>query len=158
MFQSFSPSAGNRNAESWLRLAATSTSDTNSVNQTISTLITPSTKNQIGPTRECVVIPTPDEKGSRKDRIGYSLLVIHGAVMSPANLLPMARKQLSWAGLLTYHSVVFDKENGMDGNIVSSADLQPNLNSIVREIWCELTKKLSYDAQHDFLRIDVQSN
>jgi len=143
-------------AESWLRLAVTSTSDTDSINQTTSTPITPSTENQIGPTRKCVVIPTPDEKGSRKDRIGFSLLVIHGAVMSPADLPPMARKQLSWAGLLTHHSVVFDKENGMNGNIVSRADLQPNLNSIVREIWCELTTKSSYDAQRDFLRIDVQ--
>jgi hypothetical protein len=138
-------------AESWLRLAVTTTSETCfSIKQTTAR------ENQIDSTRKCVVIPTPDEKGSRKDRIGFSLLVIHGAVMSPADLPPMARKQLSWAGHLTHHSVLLDKENGMNGNIVSRVDLQPNLNSIVREIWYELTTKSSYDSQRDFLRIDVQ--
>ncbi|KAL3784364.1 hypothetical protein ACHAW5_005387 [Stephanodiscus triporus] len=125
-------------AESWLRLAVTTTSETrHSIKQSTAR------ENHIDSTRKCVVIPTPDEKGSRKDRIGFSLLIIHGAVMSPADLPPMARKQLSWAGHLTHHSVL-DKENGL------------HLNSIVREIWYELTKKSSYDSQRDFLRIDVQ--
>ena len=140
-------------AGSWLRLAVTSISDeAHSIKHTT----VPPSENQIDPIRKCVVIPTPDEKGSRKDRIGFTLMIIHGAVISPADLPPMARKQLSWAGRLTHHSVVSDDENGMYRNIVSRSDPRRNLNSIVREIWHELTTRSSYDARRDFLRIDVQ--
>ena len=115
---------------------------------------TPPTENLNGPNRNCIVIPTPDEKGSRKDRTGFSLLVIHGAIMSPVDLPPMARKQISWVGNLTHQSslVVLEKENEITrtNNAPSS-----NLNSIVREIWHELTTKSLYDAQRNFLRIDV---
>jgi hypothetical protein len=104
--------------------------------------------------RNCTVIPTPDHKGSRKDRTGFSLLVIHGAIMSPVDLPPMARKQISWVGNLTHQSLVLNgRGNGTNKtNVVSPSS---NLNSIVREIWHELNTKTLYHAQRDFLRIDV---
>jgi hypothetical protein len=108
-----------------------------------------------GPDRNCTVIPTPDHKGSRKDRTGFSLLVIHGAIMSPVDLPPMARKQISWVGNLTHRSSLVLNGRGNGTNKMNVVPPSSNLNSIVQEIWHELTTKTLYHAQRDFLRIDV---
>ena len=110
--------------------------------------------------RKCEVIPTPEEKGPRKSRTGYSLLVIQGAVMSPADLPPMARKQISWAGRLTHQSL-WNEGTNCNGNIGNATiesnaitDLQSMLKVIISEIWSELSK--SFDLENDFLRLDIQ--
>jgi len=111
--------------------------------------------------RKCIVIPTPEEKGPRKSRTGFSLLVIDDAVMSPADLPPMARKQISWVGRLTHESVLNDVVTVTEGNENTgngkndSTDLQSTLKPVTREIWAELAKS-SFDTEKDFLRIDVQ--
>jgi 23S rRNA U2552 (ribose-2'-O)-methylase RlmE/FtsJ len=117
--------------------------------------VAPLTENLNSQDRNCIVIPTPDEKGSRKDRTGFSLLVIHGAIMSPVDLPPMARKQISWVGNLTHQSSLVLNGRGNGTNKTNVASLSSNLNSIVQDIWHDLTTKSSYDAQRDFLRIDV---
>lgn len=116
------------------------------------------------PTRKCIAIPTPDEKGARKSRIGYSLLVIEGAVMSPANLPPMARKQISWAGELTHYSALTEQAIDSNSSLAENAIygtksdmgccLQTILVKITRAIWTELAQS-SYDAENEYLRIDV---
>lgn len=108
-----------------------------------------------GQDRKCIVIPTPEAKGSRKDRTGFSLLVIHGAIMSPVDLPPMARTQISWVGNLTHQSSLLLNGRGNGTNKTNFVSPSSNLNSIVREIWHELTTKSLYDLQRDFLRIDV---
>jgi len=115
-------------------------------------------------TRKCIVIPLPDEKGARKCRIGYSLLVIEGAVMSPAYLPPMARKQISWAGELFHRfssvSNTIDSNNSYTESEINGNNdetgvcLQSNLKTIIPEIWKKLAKE-SYDAENEYLRIDV---
>ncbi|KAL7554472.1 hypothetical protein ACHAWF_017927 [Thalassiosira exigua] len=105
---------------------------------------------------KCTIIPTPEEKGRRKDRIGYTLLVITGTTQSPARLPPMARKHISWAARLT-HQVTLDDVIGCDGVEESCANESNNfhatIRSITRDIWSELTQ--FFDSENDFLRIDV---
>mmetsp|Transcript_41158 Transcript_41158/g.86332 ORF Transcript_41158/g.86332 Transcript_41158/m.86332 type:complete len:510 (-) Transcript_41158:3-1532(-) len=96
------------------------------------------------------VIPTREEKGPRKSRTGYSLLVFRGAVMSPVDLPPMARKQISWAGRVSHQLIL----NGVNGGAENNSSVQSTVKSLSREIWMKL--KQSFDEENGFLRIDVQ--
>jgi hypothetical protein len=99
---------------------------------------------------KCVIVPTPEEKGRRKDRQGYLLAVITGCKISPAHLMHMARKQISWAGMLshcTYHS-------NQDGN--GSYDLCSTIKSVAVEVWKQLVTVHGFNTDHHSLRLDVQ--
>ncbi|KAL7542454.1 hypothetical protein ACHAXR_012366 [Thalassiosira sp. AJA248-18] len=148
------PSDGNN----WSRLLASSppspSTGTNPVLQPSPTIIDPID-------RKCTVIPTPDMKGPRKSRTGYSLLVFQGTTSSPVDLPPMARKQISWAGRLTHQLKFIDGSrtgcsehagNGVNGK---NTNLQSIMKTLTHDIWNDLMKS-SFDARSDFLRIDVQ--
>ncbi|KAL9185415.1 hypothetical protein ACHAXT_003192 [Thalassiosira profunda] len=106
----------------------------------------------------CTVVPTPDEKGARKARQGYSLLVVEGAQASPADLPPMARRHISWAGKLT-HQLILNGDAGCDTSEGNGAkecsSIQPLLQPLVQEVCKELVAQ-SFDCDRDFARIDVQ--
>ena len=96
---------------------------------------------QISQTSNIVDMPTSDHKGPRKARSGYSLFVMHNATLSPGELPPMARKQISWAGRLQHFS-----------NISSDGDTT-TYKYLILEIWKELSK--TYNASNVY-RVDVQ--
>eukprot|EP00985_Skeletonema_marinoi_P022951 scaffold14924_cov152-Skeletonema_marinoi.AAC.2 len=83
--------------------------------------VTPtSTTPSVDQSSKCLLVPTSMEKGPRKSRTGYSLLVIQNCIMSPAQLPPTARRQLSWAGRLSHKTeikspCVAEEENNITG-------------------------------------------
>lgn len=100
--------------------------------------------------KQCITVPIQEEKGRRKDRQGYNLMVIIGAVMSPAQLMHMARKQISWTGRLSHrtHTRLSGVENETGSN-------QPILTSVVKEVWAQLVTLHRFDVNIHSLRLDV---
>ena len=118
-----------------------------------------------------ILIPTVMEKGPRKSRTGYSLLVLQNCVMSPAALPPTARRQLSWAGRLSQRTEIKGSFGEEEQIVEVSTTGQKRTRSIERvderidsyleiidtvtaEIWRELTNK-GFDIESDVLRIDA---
>ena len=108
--------------------------------------------------KRCIIVSLPELKGRRKDRQGYICLVILRGAMSPAHLVPMARRQISWAGLLSHRTFCDVPEE----NATSSArETAPNnFHSIIKsaglELWRQLLHLHGFNCDVDFLRIDVQ--
>lgn len=129
------------NNDGWLQLTAESSTPSISDNDNTS---------EVSSSSKFLVIPTPHESGPRKNRTGYSLLVIIGATKSPGELPPMARKQMSWAGRLTNHFAI---GTGTGTDTDSTGDYEETLKNLVLDIW---SKELSptYDASNHY-RIDV---
>ncbi|KAL7464667.1 hypothetical protein ACHAXS_011430 [Conticribra weissflogii] len=127
---------------------------------------------------QITVIPTPLEKGVRKNRTGYQMLVIRNALISPVELPPMARKQISWVGRLT-HRTFFNseqKQQNPDGNATKKSRIEGSLakkhntsqtddgtklvenDEIFAEVAHELLRTLTasgFNVKSDALRIDV---
>jgi 23S rRNA U2552 (ribose-2'-O)-methylase RlmE/FtsJ len=101
---------------------------------------------------QCITIPLQEEKGRRKDRQGYTLMVIVGAAMPPAKLMHMARKQISWAGRLSHRtrSDVSRLENVMHSNHDHTI-----MASVGEEVWKQLCTIHGFDVDVDSLRFDV---
>eukprot|EP00986_Skeletonema_menzelii_P016077 scaffold13605_cov145-Skeletonema_menzelii.AAC.7 len=133
--------------------------------------VTPSTTPEADQSSKCLLVPTSMEKGPRKSRTGYSLLVLQSCIMSPAQLPPTARRQLSWAGQLSHKTeticcVVDDQTN--KNNITGKKRTRSNeleedeqndsylsiINTIAAEIWKELTSN-GFDIDKEVLRIDA---
>ena len=102
--------------------------------------------------QRCIVVPLPEEKGRRKDRQGYSLMVIIGGVISPADLMHMARKQISWAGKLSHRTQLDNSNSGFE----ESRGIQHSMiSSVGAEIWTYLDRVGRFDIDNDLLRLDV---
>ena len=140
----------------WLKLSTTLSTDTPPT-------ATASTNVQ----SKCTVIPTPEGNGPRKSRIGYVLLIVRDATISPGDLPPMARKQISWAGEVTHkHKLILDEntdidtcgennyENEINSNpIIGDTNIQQStLKNLMLDIWKEISK--SYQSTNTY-RIDV---
>ena len=98
----------------------------------------------------CVIVPLSEEKGRRKDRQGYKLMILLGAAMSPAHLMHMARRQISWAGRLSHKTTTIHTINQEKYNI------QSIISSVGTEIWKQLVSGHGFDKDNDSLRVDVQ--
>ena len=116
---------------------------------------------------KCLIIPTCKEKGPRKDRTGYSLLVLQDCIISPAVLPPTARRQLSWAGRLTRKTEIIGQDQNRESNTVGKKRARSNesedeqtdsyiaiINKTATEMWKELVND-GFDIEKDILRIDV---
>ena len=107
-----------------------------------------SNSQQISQTSNIIDISTSDHKGPRKARSGYSLFVIHNVSMSPRDLPPMARKQISWAGRLQHQF-----SNFINISSGSDEDTTTYYKHMILAIWKELSK--TYNATNAY-RVDVQ--
>jgi len=122
---------------------------------------------------KCLLVPTSMEKGPRKSRTGYSLLVVQNCMVSPAQLPPTARRQLSWAGRLSHKTdlkdhVVAEDDNIEETNLTGKKRTRSNekevdeendlylsiIDNTAVEIWKELIGNC-FDIDKDVLRIDV---
>mmetsp|Transcript_14456 Transcript_14456/g.29347 ORF Transcript_14456/g.29347 Transcript_14456/m.29347 type:complete len:588 (-) Transcript_14456:2335-4098(-) len=129
---------------------------------------------------QITVIPTAPEKGVRKNRTGYQILVIRHALISPSELPPMARKQISWVGRLTHRTFLNSQQNGensdenakkklrIEGLLAKKKEKEKNekdLSSKVVEndgifakVADEILRKLTangFNLEKDTLRMDV---
>lgn len=117
--------------------------------------------------KKCLIIPTCKEKGPRKDRTGYSLLVLQDCIISPAALPPTARRQLSWAGRLTLKTEIIGQDQNIESNTAGKKRARSNepedkltdsyiaiINKTATEMWIELVNN-GFDIEKDILRIDV---
>eukprot|EP00984_Skeletonema_dohrnii_P025258 scaffold14371_cov72-Skeletonema_dohrnii-CCMP3373.AAC.1 len=131
--------------------------------------VTPSTTPSADQSSKCLLVPTSMEKGPRKSRTGYSLLVIQNCIMSPAQLPPTARRQLSWAGRLSYKieiksPCVTEEENNIIGKKRTRTNEKEEdeqngsylsiINTVASEIWKELNSN-GFDINKEVLRIDA---
>lgn len=101
---------------------------------------------------KCITVTLPDEKGRRKSRQGYLLMVITGGIVSPAHLPPMARRQISWAGRLTHETYldISDSKNKNEEDSVRSM-----LATVCLEVWRQLLTVHRFNIENDLLRLDV---
>jgi len=131
-----------------------------------------STVPSVDQSSKCLLVPTSMEKGPRKSRTGYSLLVVQNCIVSPAKLPPTARRQLSWAGRLSHKTEIKDHcvvdEQKIETNLTGKKRTRSNENeeeeqnvsyiliidTTAVEIWKELTSN-GFDIDKDVLRIDV---
>ncbi|KAL7484784.1 hypothetical protein ACHAW6_010402 [Cyclotella cf. meneghiniana] len=106
--------------------------------------------------RKCTIVPLPDEKGRRKSRQGYSLMVIIGAHMSPARLPPMARRQISWACRLTHETYADDNSAlSVSDEHKERSGVSSILISVAVEAWEQLVTVHSFSTENCMLRLDV---
>lgn len=119
-----------------------------------------------------LLVPTSMEKGPRKSRTGYSLLVLQNCIMSPAQLPPTARRQLSWSGRLSHKTEMKSpsvaEKHTIENNITGKKRTRSNeheeddendsylsiINTVAAEIWKELTSS-GFDIDKEVLRIDA---
>mmetsp|Transcript_29650 Transcript_29650/g.59586 ORF Transcript_29650/g.59586 Transcript_29650/m.59586 type:complete len:500 (-) Transcript_29650:60-1559(-) len=128
-----------------------------------------STTPSVDQSSKCLLVPTSMEKGPRKSRTGYSLLVLQNCIMSPAQLPPTARRQLSWAGRLSHKTeikspCVAEEENNITGKKRTRGNEKEEdeqsdsylsiINTVASEIWKELTSN-GFDIDKEVLRIDA---
>ena len=130
----------------------------------------PSADQSADQSSQCLLIPTSMEKGRRKSRTGYSLLVLQNCVMSPAQLPPTARRQLSWAGRLEHktETEAVAEEQTIETNTTGKKRTRSNekdedeqngsylsiINTTAVEIWKQLVSSNGFDIYEDVLRID----
>ncbi|EED93517.1 predicted protein [Thalassiosira pseudonana CCMP1335] len=98
-----------------------------------------------------------DEKGVRKSLRGFSLMLLQGCIVSPADLPPMARKQISWARKLTHQTSRGEgraDEHELNESEAKCANFLM-LKSSCQEIWKELSNIHEFDITNDSLRIDI---
>ena len=124
---------------------------------------------------KCILVPTSMEKGPRKSRTGYSLLVLQNcALSSPAQLPPTARRQLSWAGKLSHKTEIdslssaAQEQSDIDTKIAGKKRTRSNeqeadvlscsyttvIDAVAKDIWQALSDN-GFDTDKDVLRIDV---
>ncbi|KAL3780563.1 hypothetical protein HJC23_004155 [Cyclotella cryptica] len=105
----------------------------------------------------CTIVPLPDEKGRRKSRQGYSLMVMIGAAASPACLPPMARRQISWACRLTHETSLADGNHDLSTSDQDeeSSGICSILTAVAGEVWQKLVTAHAFSKDHDLLRLDV---
>ncbi|KAK1740648.1 hypothetical protein QTG54_008743 [Skeletonema marinoi] len=132
--------------------------------------VTPtSTSPSVDQSSKCLLVPTSMEKGPRKSRTGFSLLVMQNCIMSPAQLPPTARRQLSWAGRLSHKTeikspCVAEEENNITGKKRTRSNEKEEdeqsdsylsiINTVAAEIWKDLTCN-GFDIDKEVLRIDA---
>ncbi len=134
--------------------------------------VTPPTTPLADQTSKCLLVPTSMEKGPRKSRTGYSLLVLQNCIVSPAQLPPTARKQLSWSGRLSHKTEIkspsVTEEQTIENNITGKKRTRSNehkeddqndsylsiINTVAAGIWKELTSNV-FDIDKEVLRIDA---
>ena len=100
--------------------------------------------------QRCIIVPLPDEKGRRKERQGYSLMVIIGGAISPTQLMHMARKQISWAGKLSHRTQFNRSSFGESQNVHYSM-----ISAAGTEVWSYLVQICRFQNENDLLRLDV---
>lgn len=110
--------------------------------------------------KRCIIVSLPEVKGRRKDRQGYICLVILRGAMSPAHLVPMARRQISWAGRLSHRTFcdVSETENTTPSAFREnpSNKIHSMMKSAGLELWRQLIYLHGFKCDVDFLRLDVQ--
>lgn len=70
------------------------------------------------------LIPTKFEKGGRKQRTGYNLLMMKKTNISPVALLPIARQNISWVKVLTHRVFIDDDVKEKSSDTDAGADLE----------------------------------
>ena len=113
-------------------------------------------------TSQTTVIKTPYEKGGRKSRRGYVLLVICNAQFSPVDLPVVARQHISWAAKLEKHTGIYNtgacstaKASGTD-----SVELLVMVRHVATQVYQEL-KARNFDfietasKRANELRLDI---
>lgn len=70
------------------------------------------------------LIPTKFEKGGRKQRTGYNLLMMKKTKISPVALLPIARQNISWVKVLTHRVFIDDDAKEKSSDTDAGADLE----------------------------------
>lgn len=70
------------------------------------------------------LIPTKFEKGGRKQRTGYNLLMMKKTKISPVALLPIARQNISWVKVLTHRVFIDDDVKEKISDTDAGADLE----------------------------------
>lgn len=98
--------------------------------------------------QESFIIPTPFEKGGRKQRTGYNLLMMKNVRISPAELSPIARQNISWVKVLT-HRVFVESPIGGETETEQATrtrngekDTTFLLDSLAQELYSQFDKKI----------------
>eukprot|EP00563_Minutocellus_polymorphus_P001575 CAMPEP_0181040614 /NCGR_PEP_ID=MMETSP1070-20121207/11141_1 /TAXON_ID=265543 /ORGANISM="Minutocellus polymorphus, Strain NH13" /LENGTH=532 /DNA_ID=CAMNT_0023118633 /DNA_START=25 /DNA_END=1623 /DNA_ORIENTATION=+ len=118
------------------------------------------------PTEKTTCILSPKESGPRQSRTGYNMIITRNATCSPADLPPLARQHISWAGRLTNETSIVGKTTHNSSECsVSPAEHE----NVVRNL-CALVANLAFqklnmcgfvfaettNRRADELRLDVR--
>jgi len=100
------------------------------------------------------VVPTQLEKGGRKERTGYNLFIVKNTTVSPADLPPMARRNISWVKSLTHR--VFIRSQEAEAEVTQQAEIYTNLmDSLANALYNNLCKMIE-DEEIDLFETPIR--
>jgi len=96
-------------------------------------------------------------KETPKERRGFNLLILQNTRISPADLSPLARQQISWAAQITHRVSLTTPETNADSDSDNKdSKCRPSLLSATASaVYKVLTTDSNFNLQKDEVRIDI---